>query len=276
MRSPSTNGSSLDQRREFLWRERVRLELQVQALLARGENLARQWQHLQERKAALGNQLPRVAARWSLLVWWESASFPLKGCILTKRSVSLRKNTASSKTSCAAMAKQPDSMRRSRYLISSCPSYERRTITVVALQAHPMVNSRTYVTSNLPTSCSPHRHSLPFLSIYSSSQSHEHCSTSSCQHMAHRLRKQCGLLCRAQERLHPNAPALVFREATGLPSCFCHAAKQSTCLLCGHIERRSFYHEHHGDCTHTDTPGRCPGVLHYSLSPDRLACHLSM
>ena len=57
------NGSSLDQRREFLWRERVRLELQVQALLARGESLSRQWQHLQERKAALGNQLPRVASQ---------------------------------------------------------------------------------------------------------------------------------------------------------------------------------------------------------------------
>ena len=52
-----------DQRREFLWRERVRLELQVQALLARGESLVRQWQHLQERKAALGNQLPRVAGQ---------------------------------------------------------------------------------------------------------------------------------------------------------------------------------------------------------------------
>ena len=57
------NGSSLDQRREFLWRERVRLELQVQALLARGENLVRQWQHLQERKTMLGNQLPRVASQ---------------------------------------------------------------------------------------------------------------------------------------------------------------------------------------------------------------------
>jgi hypothetical protein len=53
----------LDQRREFLWRERVRLELQVQALLARGESLARQWQHLQDRKAALGNQLPRMASQ---------------------------------------------------------------------------------------------------------------------------------------------------------------------------------------------------------------------
>ncbi len=44
-----------DQRRAFL------LELQVQALLARGESLARQWQHLQERKVALGNQLPKMA-----------------------------------------------------------------------------------------------------------------------------------------------------------------------------------------------------------------------
>jgi hypothetical protein len=56
-------GNQEDQRREFLWRERVRLELQVQALLARGESLTRQWQHLQERKAALGNQLPRVTGQ---------------------------------------------------------------------------------------------------------------------------------------------------------------------------------------------------------------------
>jgi hypothetical protein len=56
-------GNPLDQRREYLWRERVRLELQVQALLARGESLARQWQHLQERKAMLMNQLPRVASQ---------------------------------------------------------------------------------------------------------------------------------------------------------------------------------------------------------------------
>jgi hypothetical protein len=56
-------GNPYEQRREFLWRERVRLELQVQALLTRSEGLARQWQHLQERKAALRNQLPRVAGQ---------------------------------------------------------------------------------------------------------------------------------------------------------------------------------------------------------------------
>ena len=59
-------GNSLEQRREFLWRERVRLELQVQALFARGENLTRQWQHLQERKAALEKQLPRVVGQMVL------------------------------------------------------------------------------------------------------------------------------------------------------------------------------------------------------------------
>ncbi len=52
-----------DHRREFLRRERVRLELQVQAVLARDESLARQWQHLQGKKTALGNQLPRVASQ---------------------------------------------------------------------------------------------------------------------------------------------------------------------------------------------------------------------
>ncbi len=56
-------GNAQDQRREFLWRERVRLELQVQATLTRGESLARQWQHLQGKKTALGNQLPRVASQ---------------------------------------------------------------------------------------------------------------------------------------------------------------------------------------------------------------------
>src|SRR5215472_6472729 len=56
-------GNAQDQRREFLWRERVRLELQVQALLARGESLARQWQHLQERKTTLGNQLPTLTSQ---------------------------------------------------------------------------------------------------------------------------------------------------------------------------------------------------------------------
>ncbi|HJT57870.1 MAG TPA: hypothetical protein VJ761_15315 [Ktedonobacteraceae bacterium] len=52
-----------EQRREFLWRERVRLELQVQTVIARNGTLAQQWQHLQARKAALSNQVLGIATQ---------------------------------------------------------------------------------------------------------------------------------------------------------------------------------------------------------------------
>ena len=51
------------QRREFLWRERVKLELQVQALLARAESLDRAWRALQQRKANMQRQKPKLAAQ---------------------------------------------------------------------------------------------------------------------------------------------------------------------------------------------------------------------
>ena len=51
------------QRREFLWRERVKLELQVQALLARAESLEQAWRALQQRKANLQHQKPKLAAQ---------------------------------------------------------------------------------------------------------------------------------------------------------------------------------------------------------------------
>jgi hypothetical protein len=51
------------QRREFLWRERVKLELQVQALLARAESLDQAWCALQQRKANLQHQKPKLAAQ---------------------------------------------------------------------------------------------------------------------------------------------------------------------------------------------------------------------
>ena len=47
------SGDVQQQRREFLWRERVRLELQVQQCLAQSECLQREWQLLATRKAAL-------------------------------------------------------------------------------------------------------------------------------------------------------------------------------------------------------------------------------
>ena len=51
------------QRREFLWRERVKLELQVQTLLARAESLEQAWRALQQRKANLQHQKPKLAAQ---------------------------------------------------------------------------------------------------------------------------------------------------------------------------------------------------------------------
>jgi seryl-tRNA synthetase len=51
------------QRREFLWRERVKLELQVQALLARAESLDQAWRALQQRKTNLQRQKPKLATQ---------------------------------------------------------------------------------------------------------------------------------------------------------------------------------------------------------------------
>src|SRR6266496_6669186 len=87
--------------------------------------------------------------------------------------------------------------------------------------------------------------------------SRSHFSISCCQHIAHSLEKAVWACVSSAGAFQPNAPALVFWEATGLPSCFFHAASRYNCLLCGPVERRSFTHEHHGDCTHPDTPGRC-------------------
>jgi len=53
----------LEQRREFLWRERVKLELQAQALLGQVESLSQQWQRLQSRKAGMQQQKPKLAAQ---------------------------------------------------------------------------------------------------------------------------------------------------------------------------------------------------------------------
>ena len=60
-RQPS--GHPEAQRREFLWRERVKLELQVQALLARAESLEQAWRALEQRKANMQHQKPKLAAQ---------------------------------------------------------------------------------------------------------------------------------------------------------------------------------------------------------------------
>jgi hypothetical protein len=64
------------QRREFLWRERVKLELQVQALLARAESLEQAWRALQQRKANMQQQKPKLAAQIVLSGLARSLSLP--------------------------------------------------------------------------------------------------------------------------------------------------------------------------------------------------------
>ena len=56
-------GNLLEQRREFLWRERVKLEMQVQALLALLQGLEQEWCLLQHRKASMEQEKPKLAAQ---------------------------------------------------------------------------------------------------------------------------------------------------------------------------------------------------------------------
>ena len=56
-------GHSLEHRREFLWRERVKLEMQVQALLALLHGLEQEWCVLQHRKASIEQEKPKLAAQ---------------------------------------------------------------------------------------------------------------------------------------------------------------------------------------------------------------------
>ncbi len=56
-------GNPQEQRREFLWRERVKLEMQVHALLARANGLEQEWHMLQHRKAQAQQQKPKLAVQ---------------------------------------------------------------------------------------------------------------------------------------------------------------------------------------------------------------------
>ena len=56
-------GNLQEHRREFLWRERVKLEMQVQALLALLQSLEEEYCVLQHRKASVEQEKPRLAAQ---------------------------------------------------------------------------------------------------------------------------------------------------------------------------------------------------------------------
>ena len=56
-------GNPQEHRREFLWRERVKLEMQVQALLALLQGLEQEYCVLQHRKASMEQEKPKLAAQ---------------------------------------------------------------------------------------------------------------------------------------------------------------------------------------------------------------------
>ncbi len=55
-----------EQRRAMLWRERMKLELQVQGLFVRAAVLVQAWQSLHGSKAALEHEVPQMASRMVL------------------------------------------------------------------------------------------------------------------------------------------------------------------------------------------------------------------
>ncbi len=52
-----------DHRRDFLWRERVKLEMQVQALLTLLQSMEQEWCVLEQRRAILEQEKPKLAAQ---------------------------------------------------------------------------------------------------------------------------------------------------------------------------------------------------------------------
>ncbi len=69
-------GTVQEQRREFLWRERVKLEMQVQAIIACADSLEREWCMLQRRKASVEQEKPKLAAQIVLSGLTRSRSLP--------------------------------------------------------------------------------------------------------------------------------------------------------------------------------------------------------
>ena len=69
-------GNPLEHRREFLWRERVKLEMQVQALLALIQSLEQEWCLFEHRKASVEQEKPKLAAQIVLSGFVGTRSLP--------------------------------------------------------------------------------------------------------------------------------------------------------------------------------------------------------
>ena len=69
-------GTVQEHRREFLWRERVKLEMQVQTLLALLQGMEQEWYVLEQRRAMLEKEKPALTAQIVLSGLAGSRSLP--------------------------------------------------------------------------------------------------------------------------------------------------------------------------------------------------------
>ena len=79
------SGNAQEHRREFLWRERVKLEMQVQALIARAESLEQEWGMLQHHQARMLQHKPKLAAQIMLSGLAGMRSLPAERLFLYER-----------------------------------------------------------------------------------------------------------------------------------------------------------------------------------------------
>jgi hypothetical protein len=78
-------GNPLEHRREFLWRERVKLEMQVQARLSLIQNLEQEYCILEHRKASMEQERPKLAAQIVLSGLTGTRSFSTERLFLYRR-----------------------------------------------------------------------------------------------------------------------------------------------------------------------------------------------
>ncbi len=78
-------GNPLEQRREFLWRERVKLEMQVQALIALLQGLEQEYCVLEHHKASIEQERPKLAAQIVLSGLTGTRSLPAERLLQYRR-----------------------------------------------------------------------------------------------------------------------------------------------------------------------------------------------
>ncbi len=72
--SPPSNPP--EQKKALLWRQRMKLEFEVQALIVRTATLVQEWQLLHGEKAAQENEVATIASQLLLAGWLESQQHP--------------------------------------------------------------------------------------------------------------------------------------------------------------------------------------------------------